>query len=413
MSTIREQYESWIYPQPIQDLEEASRAGHNDPSDPSLFRRKLWPRAVEPERLKILIAGCGANQAAWTAYRNPECAVAGVDISQTALAHQAFLKQKHGLANLSLHCLSILDIEKLGDQFDLIVSTGVLHHLADPDAGLRKLKAVLAPQGVMSIMVYGWYRRFGVYMMQEAFRLLGVEQTTEGIAIVRETLAALPAWHHVHSYSRGAPDLNFAGGVVDTFLHRSDRAYTVPQVLRLASDNGLQFQDWLDRHSYSISALIPADLPLFALASRLKPAEQWQLVELLGQSLGSHRFLLCHSERNPDDYTVDFSTQDAQGAWLSYIPHLRPPIQVLRFGDPHLGTPATLRRFLYEFTLEGQEAPLFEAVNGERTIAQIIEACSKTDSPRDETRGRAHRLFARMHEWDHLLFQIGAPRSPQ
>jgi SAM-dependent methyltransferase len=406
MSDVRDQYEKWVYPLPVEDLDADFKAGHFDRSDPSLFRRKLWPRAVEPQKLKILVAGCGTMQAARYAFRNPECDVVGIDISQASLKHEDYLKRKHGLANLRLRCLSILDVEQLGEQYDMIVSSGVLHHLRDPDAGLRKLKAVLLPQGVMSIMVYGWYRRCGVYMMQEAFRLLGIQQTAEGVALARETLAALPAWHHVKSYEKSAPDLDFDGGIVDTFLHPCDRAYTVAQVLRLASDNGLQFQDWLDRYSYSISALIPDGLGIRPLASRLKPEHRWQLVELLGQSLGTHAFLLCHAERDPRDYVVEFAAGDEHGAWLSYIPHLRPPMEVLRLSDPQHRSPGTLRRFIYEFTLEGREVPLFELVSGSRTIAEIIDACSTSPEQVAENREIAFGLFSRMYEWDHLLYQL-------
>ena len=261
---------------------------------------------MEPENLKILIAGCGTTHAARVAYFNPDCTVVGVDLSEPSLAHEVYLKNKHGLANLHLHCLSLLDIETLGQQFDLIISSGVLHHLPDPDAGLRALKKVLLPHGVMSIMVYGWYRRFGVYMMQEAFRLLGVEQTEAGVALVcRNAARALPSWHHVKSYSATAPDVKYDAGIVDTFLHPADRAYSVKQVLLFAQDNGLRFQDWLDRQWYSISGLIPDGLLMKEPAQRLKIEDQWQLVELLGQAIGSHRFLLCHIERDPTDYSLD------------------------------------------------------------------------------------------------------------
>jgi SAM-dependent methyltransferase len=336
----------------------------------------------------------------------------GIDLSQSSLAHETFLKEKYRLDNLQLHCLDILDVGRLGRPFDLIVSTGVLHHLPDPDAGLRRLKTVLSPKGVMSIMVYGWYRRFGVYMMQEAFRLLGVEQTAEGVALVRETLAALPAWHHVQCYANSAPDLSFDGGIVDTFLHTTDRAYSVAQVLRFASDNGLRFQDWLDRHNYSVSCLIPRDVSIHPLAVRLSAEDRWQLVELLGQSLGSHRFLLCHPERDPDDFTIDFSGPEEHGAWLSYIPQPRPFIEVVRLTDPLRGTPAVLRRLEKEFTIEVREAPLFEAVNGQSTIAQIIDQRSATADQRAENRRTAHRLFARLYDQDHLLYQIGSRPLP-
>src|SRR5579862_547275 len=106
-SPVRDQYEKWVYPFPAQDLDEEEKEGYFDLSDPSRFRRKLWPRPVEPEKLKILVAGCGTMQAARLAYRNPGCEVVGIDISQASLDHQNHLKQRHGLANLRVAQLGI------------------------------------------------------------------------------------------------------------------------------------------------------------------------------------------------------------------------------------------------------------------------------------------------------------------
>lgn len=407
---VRRQYEQWVYPLPLADLDEVARRGEGELSDPSLLRRKFWPRAVEPANLRILSAGCGTSQAAWLAYRNPQCQVVGIDISQAALACQAALREKHRLANLELHALDLLEVERLNAPFDLIVCTGVLHHLPDPDAGLRKLKAVLAPQGVMSIMVYGWHARVGVYMMQEAFRLLGIEQTAEGIGVVRETLQALPGWHTARMYLETAPDLAYDAGLVDTFLHRQDRAYTVKQVLRLAADNGLQFQDWLDRRDYSLGDFLRSNPGFQQRAQRLKPEDIWQLVELLSQSRGTHDFLLCHPERDPGDYTPRFDAQDRTGQWLSYIPHLRPPISVVRPANRELQTPATLRRLAYEFTVDWQEAGMMQLVNGQRSIAEIVQTSLESPADDEQVRRRALRLFARMHDADHLMFELPRQR---
>ena len=141
------------------------------------------------------------------------------------------------------------------------------------------------------------------------------------------------------------------------------------------------------------------------MARRLSLPEQWQLVELLGQSMGSHRFLLCRPERSPGDYVLDFAADDPNGEWLSYIPHLRPPLSVVRHSDPVLRTPATLKRLFHEFTLDDLEAKMFESVDGRNTIAQIIEAAATGAEDLAEVRSRAFRLFARMHDWDHLMFQ--------
>ena len=150
---------------------------------------------------------------------NPNSKVVGLDLSEASLGHEAYLKHKHGLDNLELFRMSLGDVGSLGRTFDLVVCTGVLHHLPDPDAGLRCLRDVLRPHGVISVMVYGYYPRFGVYMMQEVFRVLGLKQDAVGIGIVKRAIKDVPAWHHVRRYFAIAPDLGYDSGLVDTFLH--------------------------------------------------------------------------------------------------------------------------------------------------------------------------------------------------
>src|SRR5262249_62235213 len=84
------------------------------------------------------------------------------------------LKRKYNLKNLKTRQLPIENANDLDEDFDLIISTGVLHHLADPEAGLRALRSVLRPKGAMYLMLYAPYGRTGVYMLQDYCRKLGV-----------------------------------------------------------------------------------------------------------------------------------------------------------------------------------------------------------------------------------------------
>ena len=403
---VARQYEAWVYPKPEPDLAATVKAGNFDYSDPSLFRRKLWPRNVEPKDLEILIAGCGTNQAAMYAYRNPGCHVVGIDVSEASLGHQKFLKQKHNLCNLDLYLMSLGDVAELSADYDLIVSTGVLHHLPDPDAGLRALRDVLRPQGVMSLMLYGYYRRVGVYMMQEAFRLLGLEQDERGVNLVKDIVANLPAWHHANSYIREAQDLKYDSGVIDTFLHRQDRAYTVPQVLAFAEDNGLRFQSWMDNVHYSAEGVFPAGYPVNAVAKTLPREKQWQLVELIGQSIACHRFLLCHPERPASDFTLDFSTADEGADWLRYIPGIRHPVAILQPANLNTGAPARLKRDLHQFEVSALESLWLEEIDGKKTIRSILEAKPSLVQDPSQRLKLAQAFFARMADFDHLQFEL-------
>ena len=402
---VAQQYEAWIYPEPIPDLAEAiADHGYHDLSDPALYRRKLWPRKVEPDSLDILVAGCGANQAAGLALTNPGSRVVGIDVSQASLDQELRLKQKHDLGNLELHRLGLEKVGSLERSFDLVVCTGVLHHLPDPAAGLRRLRTVLRPHGVMSLMVYGSYPRAGVYMLQEAFRLLGLRQDRAGAEMVQHTVNVVPPWHNIRSYR--APDLGYAAGLVDTFLHGRDRAYTVAQVLQLVVECGLRFQGWLDNLDYTISAYVadPQDA-LRRAVEALPTVDHWRVAELVGQGIARHFFLVCHPDRPEGDVVLDFTGN----GWLDYVPELRRPIQILsRQHFPSTGDPPTsstlIQRSFQSVEIDGLPAAALALVDGRRTVREILAADALSRWEAAQRLALARSFFYSMAQWDHLQY---------
>jgi 2-polyprenyl-3-methyl-5-hydroxy-6-metoxy-1,4-benzoquinol methylase len=113
------------------------------------------------------------HQAARYALREPDARITAIDVSDTSLRHTRDLQRKYNLENLELRQLPIERVREIGRSFDLVVCTGVLHHLPDPDHGLRALRDVLRPSGAMRLMVYARYGRAGIYMLQEYCRLIG------------------------------------------------------------------------------------------------------------------------------------------------------------------------------------------------------------------------------------------------
>lgn len=128
-----------------------------------------------------------------------------------SLGHQQYLKDKHGLRNPELHLLPIEEVSSLGGDFDLIVSTGVLHHLADPLVGMTALGGCLWPDGVMGLTRYAKYGRTGVGMLQSVFRDMGLCQDDDSVHIVKETIAPLPDAHPLRAYFRVEGDWEWRG----------------------------------------------------------------------------------------------------------------------------------------------------------------------------------------------------------
>ena len=391
---VSSQYARWMYPQPIVDLP-AWLADNWQWFDPSHAHRIFWPdRGYEPG-MDILIAGCGTNQAAVFAYTNPGARVVAIDVSQPSLDHHRFLKDKYGMRNLELHLLPIEEVGSLGRDFDLVVSTGVLHHMAEPTVGMRALAERLRPEGVAAIMLYARYGRIGVEIMQAIFREIGLTQDDASLFTVKEAIALLPTDHPVRNYLAFAPDLRFDAGLVDTFLHGRDRSYTVDDCLDLVASAGLVFQGWFLKSSYEPPS--PPGGGFYAAVAALPDRQRWSVMERVNARNACHFFTACRADRPPATYRVDLATP----ALLDAVPHFRQ-----RCGLEG----AAVYRADWRLALDPSQAALVRWVDGRRTIREIV-AASVPDpamSPHDARRFEAvaRPLFASLVNRDFVVLGL-------
>ena len=356
---VAKQYEKWTYPEPIQNLE-TWLTNNWQWFDPSHAHRVLWPdRPYQPD-MDILIAGCGTNQASVFAYTNRAAKVVAVDVSQASLDHNRYLKDKYSLKNLELHLLPIEDVPSLDKKFDLIVSTGVLHHMAEPKVGMKALADCLRPDGVAAIMLYARYGRTGVELMQAIFRELGLEQNDESLSMVKEATNSLSPSHPLQSYISIAPDLKFDAGMVDTFLHGRDRSYTVEDCLDLVDSAGLVFQDWFLKNSYYPPTLTEPGNGFYAAVNQLEPQKIWAVMERIKTLNACHFFLACHPSRPEQKYRIDFTSSRA----LDYVPMLRLRCGIR--GDEIYRPGWTVR-------LDPTHLAFAQHVDGDRSIREIAE----------------------------------------
>src|SRR5262245_14253915 len=221
---VQDFYERYPYPRPIDSLEKYRRFGQ-DRQKRQVDYHLFWPARPYREDLSILIAGCGTSQAAKHALRWPEAQVSGIDFSAHSVRCTKELKRKYNLNNLQVRQLPIERINELETSFDQIICTGVLHHLADADAGLSALRGVLKPDGAMHLMVYAPYGRTGIYMLQEFCRRVGIRATDDGIRDLVVALRELPRGHPLEHLLREAPDFRQEPALADALLHPQDRAY--------------------------------------------------------------------------------------------------------------------------------------------------------------------------------------------
>jgi SAM-dependent methyltransferase len=397
---VTRQYEKYRYPEPIQDVEAWLR-NNWEWFDPSHASRVLWPDREYKRDLDILIAGCGTNQASVFAFANPDAKVVAVDISQPSLDHQQYLKEKHGLWNLDLRLVPIEELPTLGMDFDLIVSTGVLHHTADPKVSMKALADCLRPDGAIAVMLYAKYGRIGVELMESVFRDLGLRQDDASVRVVKETMSLLRADHPVQSYLRVERNSQYDAVLVDTFLHGRARSYSVDECLDLVASAGLEFQGWFLKAPYYHHDLLRPAPEFYPALSALPEPKIWSVMERLHTLNACHFFIACRPERPKKSYAIDFSTTEC----LDYVPLMR--MRCGLSGDEIFRTD-------WRMTLNTAQLPFVQNIDGSRTIREIAALVAQSQSP---SRGRVadfekfgRKLFEALWRLDFLAMALNPPQ---
>jgi hypothetical protein len=281
-----------------------------------------------------------------------------------------------------------------------VVCTGVLHHLPDPDYGLRALRDVLRPSGAMRLMVYARYGRTGIYMMQEYCRLLEVDASVTDLRSLGATLEALQADHPISGVLRRSKDFWRPEAMADALLHPQDRAYTVPEMYDWLDRCGMSFGRWIEQAPYlaqcGILVSSPHALRLAALPSRLQHAA----VELFRGTMVSHSFIAHRDDSANSSQPITFGDD----RWRHYIPIPLPWTVCIRERLPP-GSVAVLINQSHTFTdliltVDSFEDVLLGAIDGKRTLAEIVRLAARDgDGER-----RALRFFERLWQYDQVVF---------
>jgi len=401
---VRDFYDHYPYPRPIDSLEKYRRLWQDQQrrrADYHLF----WPARPYKQDQSILIAGCGTSQAAKHALRWPAAQVTGIDCSATSVRRTEELKRKYELKNLHLHQLAIERVNDLGMSFDQIVCTGVLHHLADPNAGLRALRSVLKPGGAMHLMVYAPYGRAGIYMLQEFCRRIGIHATDAEIRDLIGALSALPPGHPLESLLSLAPDFRDGAALADALLHPQDRAYSVPQLFDFIEKAGLTFGRWVRQAPYSLHCGVIAKIPQAARMTRLSLPEQYAAIELFRGTMARHSVVAYRNDSASGSQQVSF----AGDAWLDYVPiRMSDTICVQDRLPP--GAAAVLINQTHTYRdlflpIGSTEKRLFDAIDGIRSIGDIGESTLSSSHP--TTNLDMARTFFELLWWhDQVVFDV-------
>jgi len=281
---LKNHYNNFIYPKPSEDIEKNYlKKNRRSISDPSIFFHRIFPeKKFSKEKLNILIAGCGSHEAAILAKFNPQHNVIGVDLSENSILHQEKLVKKHKIENLILVCNDFRK-EKFNTKFDYIISSGVIHHLEDPGSALDCFNILLKDDGAISLMVYGDKINYSLNQVKLLFRKLELSHDIRSINFSKNILNKLNDNHPAKIFASKADDLNFDSGIVDFLLHKSEKFFSIKDLIKLLNNNNFFIKNLNNGMIFSLTKFfIGFDNPeLLEKVRKLNIEDQLELGQIL------------------------------------------------------------------------------------------------------------------------------------
>lgn len=169
-AAVQEQYEEFPYPRwevPFRNI----------------YNPKIEDR-FSGKKAKILIAGTGTGkESIELSFGFPDAEILAVDLSRTSLSYAMMRAKQLGVTNITFRQADINELRSINQTFDYITSSGVLHHMKEPEKGLQVLLDLLRPGGLLRIALYSRLARLSVI---EARRIIADKNIGNDTRSIRE-----------------------------------------------------------------------------------------------------------------------------------------------------------------------------------------------------------------------------------
>jgi ubiquinone/menaquinone biosynthesis C-methylase UbiE len=335
---IRQQYESEPYPNiPIKrsPKEEIHVLHFHNLITPYYLRNQKVPTS---EGKVILDAGCGSGyKALILAEANPGAKIVGIDLSDKSIEVARKRLEYHKFENAEFHVMPLEYLPSLGLEFDYINNDEVLYLLPNPLDGLKAMKSVLKPQGIIRTNLHSWFQRDHFFRAQKFCKTIGLMDGNPDdfeIEILKETMDALKDDTKLKAITWQGAVLEDPKISLMNHLLQGDKGYTILDLFSLLRASDLEFITMLNWRQWNITELFkkPDDLPVFWAMSLpdLTEEEQLHLYELLNPV---HRLLDFWCGHPNTDQPFTPVTEWSQKDWQSARSHLHPQLKTDKVKD--------------------------------------------------------------------------------
>ncbi len=241
---VRGQYEENPYPrwsvarafEPVSAIDYLSRA--------LPFLADKSPRVSDPPH--ILVAGCGTGRGAIEhALMLPQARITATDLSLTSLAFASRMADALQATNITFGQADILEMGDGSERYDMIICSGVLHHLRTPEDGLDILAGLLKKDGVMKLGLYSDLARRPLAAAREFIAAKDYPAGVGGLRRGRADIMALPQDDEARAVMEWR-DFYTTSSYRDLILHVQETRTSIPEIRRMLDTRNLRFLGFND-----------------------------------------------------------------------------------------------------------------------------------------------------------------------
>ena len=217
----------------------------------SAFAR-LLDQAI-PGDARIVEVGCGTGQMSLYLARADRLVIAA-DLTQASLLLGAQAARRFGLARVRFVETDLRQAGLKEGAFDVVYSSGVLHHTPDPRASFARLATLARPGGMIVLGVYNAFARVPSRLRRVVARLSGF-RVVPFDPVLRE---------------RGGETARREAWIRDQYQHPEEHRHTLAEVQSWFAENGVEYV-----RSYPSAVLGDEPDDLFAPAEDDWTVEGW------------------------------------------------------------------------------------------------------------------------------------------
>ena len=176
---------------------------------------------------------------------------------------------KNNISNVTFVNADVFEDVFKDEVFDVVWSSGVLHHTKDPSGGFELICKYAKRDGIVIVGLYNWYGRLRTHIRRFFYRIFGVRYLMIFDPVLRN--ADANSAEKVKSWIR------------DQYIHPVESCHSFDEVLSWFDKNNIEFINSIP----SCEIQLGKQVDLFKKSSRSSPYERiWQQIVMIFTSLG-------------------------------------------------------------------------------------------------------------------------------